>query len=347
MPSQKKCCASCIGDRGLRKQIFPIYRDQTTIGICSYCKTQEENLIDPAHLRQHFELLVNIYHQDDDGKSLIECFRDDWDMFLHPQMDVSHCKELLADILNDGEIVRKNFVPSNSAQPSRLDSWGKLRDELMYKNRFFPETEIDKGRLEELLSYLILDPSEVPTVWYRARIQEVDKPYEIQEMGAPQNRQVSQGRANPAGIPYLYLASTSDTAISEIRPHTGELVSVAEVTFSKDLKIIDLRNPRNTVSPFILNGEEEVALLRGDVEFLQHLGNELTRPVLPKAAAIDYIPSQYLCEFIKKCGYDGVVYRSAVGEGINLALFLPELAKLGLVKKHKVSKVSVEHEILS
>ncbi len=345
MPNKKKCCASCIGDRGLRKQIFPIYRDQTTIGTCSYCKTTEEDLIDPAHLRQHFELLVNIYHQDDNGKSLIECFRDDWDIFL--QMDLAHCKELLADILNDGEVVRNNFVPSSSAQPNRLDGWGKLRDELMYKNRFFPETEIDKGRLEELLSYLILDPNEVSITWYRARIQETDQPYEAKDMGAPQNRQASQGRANPAGIPYLYLASTSDTAISEIRPHTGELVSIADVTFSKELKIIDLRNPRNTISPFTLSGEEEVALLRGDIEFLQHLGSELTRPVLPKAVAIDYIPSQYLCEFIKKCKYDGVAYKSAVGEGMNLALFAPQLATINTVTKHKVSKISVEHESLA
>lgn len=39
------------------------------------------------------------------------------------------------------------------------------------------------------------------------------------------------------------------------------------------------------------------------------------RPVVPQAAAIDYTPSQYLCEFIKKCGYNGVVYLSSVIEG--------------------------------
>lgn len=347
MSNKKRCCPSCIGDRGLRKQIFPIYNEQITIGTCSYCKTENESLIAPSYLKQHFELLVNIYHLDEDGKSLVECFKDDWDMFPSPKMDIAHCKELLSDILNDGEIVRKNFSPSSSNQPNRLDSWAKLREELMYKNRFFPETAIDEDRLEELLSYLILDSSEVPVKWYRARIQETDESYSIEEMGSPKNRQASQGRANPAGIPYLYIASTSDTAISEIRPHTGELVSVAEVAFSKELKLIDLRNPRNTISPFILSSEEEVALLRGDIEFLQHLGNELTRPVLPKAAAIDYIPSQYLCEFIKKCGYDGVVYKSAVGEGINLALFMPMLANIKVVIKHKVSKVSVEHTTIS
>lgn len=59
-------------------------------------------------------------------------------------------------------------------------------------------------------------------------------------------------------------------------------------------------------------------------------------------AAIDYIPSQYLCEFIKKSGFDGVVYRSSVSEGINLALFDPAQAVGGEVELYSVTKVSVE-----
>ena len=76
--------------------------------------------------------------------------------------------------------------------------------------------------------------------------------------------------------------------------------------------------------------------------FLERLGEELTRPVLPSGAAIDYIPSQYLCEFIKKSGFDGVVYRSSVSDGINLALFDPRKAQGGAVSLYHVAKVSVE-----
>ena len=35
--------------------------------------------------------------------------------------------------------------------------------------------------------------------------------------------------------------------------------------------------------------------LRADLPFLERLGDELTRPVLPQSAALDYTPSQYLC----------------------------------------------------
>lgn len=38
------------------------------------------------------------------------------------------------------------------------------------------------------------------------------------------------------------------------------------------------------------------------------------------SAVIDYTPSQYLCEFIKRRGYDGVIDRSSVSDGMNLAL---------------------------
>ncbi|MES9816307.1 MAG: RES family NAD+ phosphorylase [Candidatus Thiodiazotropha sp.] len=266
-------------------------------------------------------------------------------MFSHPIMDNAHAKELLSDIFDDGEIVRECFEPSELCHSTRLDEWGKLKNELMHKNRFFPQIKInDDDRLEELLKNLLLDSEEEIGTWYRACIQRSESIYPIEEMNAPPKRLASLGRANPPGIPYLYLASTPDTAISEIRPHTGEFATVADFTISQKLNIVDLRNPRRTVSPFLQKDEDEIALLRGDIEFLVHLGNELTRPVVPHAAAIDYIPSQYICEFIKKCGYHGVIYDSSVGSGVNIALFDPEVATPGTVNRYCVTRVSVEVE---
>jgi hypothetical protein len=51
------------------------------------------------------------------------------------------------------------------------------------------------------------------------------------------------------------------------------------------------------------------------------LGEELSKPIIPKEAALEYLPSQYLCEFIKSIGFAGVLYQSSLGEGFNLALF--------------------------
>ena len=69
-----------------------------------------------------------------------------------------------------------------------------------------------------------------------------------------------------------------------------------------------------------------------------------TRLVIPQSAAIDYTPSQYLCEFIKKCGYQGVIYRSSVSDGMNLALFEPTLATCNAVEQYRVVRVAVDIE---
>jgi RES domain len=126
-----------------------------------------------------------------------------------------------------------------------------------------------------------------------------------------------------------------------VRPHTGELACVADFTLQPDLKIIDLRDPRQLVSPFVLAVEDHIGLLRSDIGFLERLGLELTTPIVPQGAPIDYVPSQYLCEFIKNCDYDGVIYTSSVSDGINLALFSPAKATPGTVKQYDVAKVSV------
>jgi hypothetical protein len=334
------CCAECFGDRGLRKSIFPLR--STEVGECSYCATGNVPVLAPAKLSEYFELLVSAYRQDAAGKLLVQWFREDWGMFEHQRMDDYRAKDLLSEILDDGEIVRQTFSPANDREADRLNEWEKLRDELMYHNRFFPEVNIDLERLEVLLVHLTLDADEVPGLWYRARIQSGETPFPVTEMGAPPNRIASHGRANPAGIPYLYLGSTQATAISEIRPHTGEIVCVADFRTPHDLKLVDLRSPKKMVSPFLLEDAADISRMRSDLPFLERLGDELTRPVVPQSAAVDYTPSQYLCEFIKKCGYNGVVYRSSVSDGMNLALFDPALAVSGTVTQYRIARVSVD-----
>lgn len=320
----------------MRERTFPFLGPQH--GTCSYCGTPDVDLLDPQALAPYFGLIVNIYEPNADGKSLAEWMKEDWQLFSHPAMSVAHTKALLAEILDDGEIVRRSFVPSPTYKSESLAKWETLRDEMMYRNRWFLDMSLDTDRLAGLLD--LLPAANLPQTWYRARIRGNDETYKIDKMGAPPKRLASHGRANPAGIPYLYLASTPETAAAEIRPHTGEVACVADFTIPA-VRAVDLRSPRKLASPFDLGDESAIGQLRADLPFLERLGEELTRPVLPSGVAIDYIPSQYLCEFIKKRGSDGVVYRSSVSDGINLALFDPDKAQGGTVSLYSVSKVSV------
>lgn len=334
------CCPNCFGDIHLRRSTFLQYSQVT--GACNYCLSIDQPLLSPQELREQFELLTGIYVRDPDGVGLIEWLKSDWGMFSHERMDAAHAKELLSDVLDDGELVRQRYKPSETAiSDNALQRWDDLRQELIHQNRYFPETEINFSRLKRLLDYLLLPPAEVATDWFRARIQNGSSIYPAAEMKSPPKHLASHGRANPAGIPYLYLASTALTAVSEIRPHTGEDACIARVMIPDGLKVVDLRHPKRSISPLMFTDESEISMLRNDIEFLDKLGEELTRPVLPRSAAFDYVPSQYLCEYVKVCGFDGVMYRSSVGDGVNLALFNPELADIGAIETQRVGKVTV------
>lgn len=332
------CCAECFGDTHLRDNFFA--DPSVGVGTCGYCRTEETVLVRPTALREAFEVLVGVYEVVDDGLSLPEILRRDWALFTHPVMkDDAHAKELLADVLDNGDLFRKSFGPPSGYDTESLTKWDDLRAEMMHGNRWFLSKEIDYDRLRYLFSLLIEDPSTLSDSWHRARIMNDDAAYPLDKMGAPPAPYAGHGRANPAGIPYLYLGSSPSTAVSEIRPHTGEAACVAEFTVP-ELKAVDLREPRERISPFGLEDEAVVQLL-ADIPFLERLGDELTRPVLPKSAPFEYVPSQHLCEFIKHCGYDGVIYRSSVSDGINIALFHPDVADGVAVRKYAVKQVEV------
>lgn len=337
MPSL--CCSACFDDLHLSKNLIP--QRTTAHGVCAYCHTEDMDLVEPQALAPEFGTLVSIYEPAAEGPTLVEWLKADWKLFPDEKLDVANAMRLLADILDDGDIGRHPVKPSELYKSEGLTQWETLRDELMYKNRYFLDQALDRDWLQQLLGQLSI---EIPAgaVWYRARILNQEAPFLIGEMGAPPKRLAAHGRANPPGIPYLYSGSQADTAIAETRPHTGEIACVADYTIQQKISVVDLCAPRHRISPLALSDASAIGQLRADIPLLERLGEELTRPVLPSGVAIDYIPSQYLCEFIKKCGFAGVVYRSSVSAGRNLALFDPAQAQGGTVTQYDVTKVTVQ-----
>ena len=58
-------------------------------------------------------------------------------------------------------------------------------------------------------------------------------------MGAPPAHKTTEGRVNPRGISYLYLATNLKTAVAEIRPWIDAKISVGEFVTVRPLTIID------------------------------------------------------------------------------------------------------------
>lgn len=346
--SSKKCCAECFGDDSLRDEIIPLRAASaqdggSTLGTCDFCGTSGVITVSPGVLLEFFEPLLEIYEADESGCSIVELLRADWNLF--PSMGVSDAAILLGEILDNGDYARKNYISPAISKEDRQRQWRELRHEMMHANRWFlPESiSLDLKELAGILSYLSVKPGAISERWHRARISPGSEIIDRAEMGAPPIGLASHGRANPAGISYLYVASQDEGSVSEVRPHTGQYVSVAELVL-EECALVDLRKPRAKVSPFFADGVVAVEELLAWIPLLESLGEELSKPVAPESAAYEYAPSQYLREFIKYCGFEGVVYGSSVSEGANLALFNPQRASIEKVRLCRVGKLTLTPE---
>ena len=158
-------------------------------------------------------------------------------------------------------------------------------------------------------------------------------------MGKPPKEITLSGRANPYGIPYLYLASDRNTAISEVRPAKGQSVTVGYFKVLEDLNIINFRK----VSPFelIFNSAyeriENISILNNIITLIN---NRLSLPIDPKIADLEYIPTQYICEKIKSLNFDGVAFQSAMGTGINYAIFDDNKLNCYTTRKHNIKDLA-------
>jgi RES domain-containing protein len=173
---------------------------------------------------------------------------------------------------------------------------------------------------------------------YRARINGIDerqaKP--SSEMGAPPPNLARPGRMNPLGIPYLYVALDQATAIAEVRPWLGALLSVARLSPQQMLRVVNL-NYRDVKPPEmqVQKGEQQDYLA-----FLLFMLRTLARPQDPNDE-LSYIPTQYFAEKFKRRGLDGIIYFSVLHEeGSNLVLFDVNSATVKDVSLHEVRGVS-------
>jgi hypothetical protein len=132
-----------------------------------------------------------------------------------------------------------------------------------------------------------------------------------------------EGRANSKGIPCLYVSTHKDTALAEVRPWIGSHVSVAGLLTVRELKVVNCTE--DSKRPLFLFGappEHWDTIVWSDID------DAFSRPVTPSDDRADYVPTQVIAELFKAGGFDGVAYRSALGEGHNIALFDVDAANL-------------------
>lgn len=164
----------------------------------------------------------------------------------------------------------------------------------------------------------------------------------------PRSNQALEGRANPAGIPVLYLGTTIETVISEVRPWIGASLSVAQFQILRPLKALDLSRGHGKSSfgeigfRHLLNKEPVDSSQKERAVWID-IDSAFSRPVTLSDDAADYVPTQILAELFRDAGYDAIVYKSQFGEkGFNIVLFNPDDADPINCGPYEVTALKVE-----
>jgi len=311
------CCPDCFNHDFIKEFIKA---NQVKTGKCSFCLSSDVPLIKPGLLSDSFQPLIDLYQVSPSGNSFVERLQEDWFVFSCRLTDNKKTK-LLSLIADDSAFKDMLFESRYSHSSTFLSGWEEFKLELQHENRFFPKKAIDTEQIKELIDYLLLENKNNPKFIYRARKNRENKEYSITEMGKPPIEKASDGRANPKGISYFYGASDEKTAIAETRPYKSEIISVCKFRFKGQIKLVDLRSPLLSISPFEMDDDGLVMLHNEHMPFLKHLSLSLSIPVLPYNKDLEYLPTQYLCELIKNKGFDGIVFKSSLGAGDNYVIF--------------------------
>lgn len=219
------------------------------------------------------------------------------------------------------------------------DEWRKFCRYLIKQNRYilnkkwgrFIETVLFTGKKREHIL-------EKGGVLFRARIGSDEREYEDgridvsplppQEINAPPYENTIEGRINPEGISYLYLANDVETAISEVRPGLKQDVSVGRFSLTRDIAVIDASQDKH--SRYVLSEQNiERASEEWEPYVWRDINYSFSFPIRVGEENAQHVPTQYLSECFKNAGYDGIIYKSSfTKEGYNIALFDPKVTRL-------------------
>ena len=203
-----------------------------------------------------------------------------------------------------------------------------------------------KTRVRELPAGYVLWRAQIGHDWHphyqdKEYIDDFPAPYPPSRM-KPLPGRATEGRANPKGIPVLYLSTQPKTAMSEVRPWLGSLVSCARFETMGNLTIIDLSVYHR--GGFVLFFSEPDALKKEKAVWTE-IDKAFSKPTTSTDEAADYVPTQVIAELFKREGHDGIAYKSAFGDdGYNIVLFDPDNANLTSCGLFKVKSLDLSFE---
>jgi hypothetical protein len=206
----------------------------------------------------------------------------------------------------------------------------KLANRLKSENYF----KVEKELLKILAKFT--DVAEISldkgSTFYRARVGISDKkrslgggfeteyhftPYTEGDIGSPPPLMASAGRINRPGVAFFYCATDKYTAVSEVRPHPGDNVSIGKFVLLSKAKMFNLSESQ------LLHFYSSDKSLDTYIP-LNTLSNFMNK-VIPPSERQQYSFTQLIADCIRQMGFDGIIFNSTVGNGENIVLFDPSI----------------------
>jgi RES domain len=117
---------------------------------------------------------------------------------------------------------------------------------------------------------------------------------------------------NPQGISVFYGAMEKETAIAEIRPPVGSRAVVGRFNIIRDIKLLDVEALGGVYALGSVFDPSYIELLER-AEFLTHLSERISKPVMPDDEPFEYLATQAIAEYLSEKvepRLDGMVFRS-------------------------------------
>lgn len=335
-----KCCVECFKDKEVRAAIEMIGHK----GECPICKRKNVWIYDSntdadvSNVEELLDSILEIYvpeselpdtYPKNEVKSIVESFHDDWKIFAGKEEEI---KTIVNELVDNSFTISDRILVESVGIPQLYDetylssncimgcySWETFKKCLRNENRFHNKY-INLKMLENILqeTEIIVPKGEK---FFRARVanEKGRKGFLRRDMWGPPDDIATPGRANSKGQSCLYLSNEKMTTIKEIRAHAFDYVTIATFRLNKDIRVLDLSSITHD-SPFY-SSTDKIAYLINE-KILRKIENDLAKPMSRWDSDLDYLPTQYISDFAKSLGYDGVKYYSTFNkEAYNLALF--------------------------
>ena len=224
-------CKDCFLDEELRSEINA---NAVIDGICDVCG-KEGKVMDFSEYHGFFTALLELCSPTvDSNKTIVDIIQDEWHLFK----DKDIAKVLLIDVIaanNPGYSIA-DFVNYTDEIRNRVAVWDRLKTSVKENSRFFTN-------MDEFAQYDYLTAGKslhVGQKLYRSRITPIgQKKIKCDKMGCPPKELATAGRANPIGIPYLYLSDSAKTTYFEVRAVYLDQLSVGTFRIQRELELVD------------------------------------------------------------------------------------------------------------